>query len=300
MVLRFFLFACVFLFISCADTEFNNPYDPESPNYIGNRLSCSSSVEKSSNSAVLATLSSSSSLSFVDKSSSSAAVFSSSSTPSSSSVGCTAANNTSTQYCSNGTMKQYGSVTYEGQTYKTVVIGTQTWMAQNLNYNVSGSKCYDNKSANCDKYGRLYDWATAMTLLPDCNINICASQISAKHKGICPSDWHIPNDDEWNTLVYFVGGPSIAGTKLKSANGWNLYNGVSSGYDVYGFSALPGGNGYFDGSFDYSGNYGYWWSSSEVTANAAYYRSMYFSGEDTYWDYDYKNNILFSIRCVQD
>jgi len=142
---------------------------------------------------------------------------------------------TSTEYCSNGTLKQYGSVTDNGQTYKTVVIGDQTWMAENLNYNVTGSRCYGDNSGgdsqgNCAKYGRLYNWATAMDIVASCNNSVasCGATVSSKHQGICPPNWHIPSNADWNVLMKFVN-PSCTdnnncagtGTKLKAASGWN-------------------------------------------------------------------------------
>jgi uncharacterized protein (TIGR02145 family) len=189
------------------------------------------------------------------------------------------------------------SVTYEGETYQTVVIGTQTWMAKNLNYNAPGSKCYDDDEANCDKYGKLYNWATAMAL-PDCDYGTsCASQIGAKHRGICPNGWHIPSDAEWSTLTSYVG--SNAGTKLKATSGWNSYSGVPAGTDVYGFAALPGGGGPPDGSFLSAGYNGIWWTSTEIDANYAYGRDLHYSDENASW-FNGLKNFLRSVRCVQD
>jgi uncharacterized protein (TIGR02145 family) len=179
--------------------------------------------------------------------------------------------------------------------YKTVKIGNQVWMAENLNYNAEGSKCYDNDPANCGIYGRLYNWATAMALPPDCNSSSCSFQISAKHKGICPSGWHIPSDAEWQTLVNFAGGNEIAGKKLKTKNEWKSGNGD----DAYGFSALPGGLGVSGGYFLNVGNYGFWWSASEYDSDDAYYRGMHYSSEDVYYFSDFKSGLL-SVRCLQD
>ena len=198
----------------------------------------------------------------------------------------------------------YGTpVTYEGETYNTVVIGTQTWMARNLNYNVSGSKCgngsslSDANTATCDTYGRLYNWATAMALPSSCNSSLCASQVGAKHQGICPSGWHIPSDAEWTTLTNYVGGASTAGTKLKSREGWNSYSGVPSGSDTYGFAALPGG--YLGNMFSDVGNKGYWWSASVDYAYFAYHRNLPNFDEGVSRSSTRKSN-LQSVRCLQD
>jgi len=183
---------------------------------------------------------------------------------------------------------------------RTVVIGSQTWMAENLNCNVSGSKCYDNSETNCNKYGRLYDWATAMNLPSSCNSSTCASQVGAKHRGICPSGWHIPSDADWTALTDYVGGASTAGTKLKSREGWDSYSGVPLCTDIYDFAALPGGGGYSDGYFSRVGDGGYWWSASERNAYNAYSWGMSSYLVDVGRDYYDKYDGLFSVRCLQD
>jgi uncharacterized protein (TIGR02145 family) len=202
----------------------------------------------------------------------------------------------STEYCSNGTVKDYGSVTYEDKSYKTVVIGEQTWMAENLNYAASGSVCYNNQDSNCDTYGRLYNWATAMALSSNCNSAYCSSQIGTKYRGICPSGWHIPSDAEWSTLTDNAGS-SVAGTKLKAASGCNN-NG--NGTDYYGFSALPGGYGNSYGYFDGVGNYGRWWSSTENSYSGAYYRHMNYDIASVIRYDDGGKSHYLSVRCVQD
>jgi len=206
----------------------------------------------------------------------------------------------STQYCSNGTVRTYGSLPYD-KTYKTVLIGTQTWMAENLNYAAEGSVCYDNQDNNCVKYGRLYDWSTAMALPSKCNSTLSTADsdcgiTTPKHKGICPTNWHIPSDAEWTTLTNSVS--TNAGTKLKATSGWNYFSGVPSGSDTYGFAALPGGYGTSDGNFSYAGDNGLWWSSSENGAYYAYYRYMDY-GEGVYRD-GISKSYLRSVRCLQD
>jgi len=163
----------------------------------------------------------------------------------------------------------------DGKQYKKVTIGRQTWMAENLNYAASGSKCYDNKESNCQKYGRLYNWNTA--------------------KSVCPSGWHLPSKAEWEVLTATVGGEETEGKYLKTTRGWDSSNGV----DAFGFSALPGGSGYpGDHSDDqYIGTHGNWWISSENNTNHAYYRMIIF--DIASWASNYKT-ALFSVRCVQD
>ncbi|MDR3000490.1 MAG: leucine-rich repeat protein [Fibromonadaceae bacterium] len=166
----------------------------------------------------------------------------------------------------------------DGKKYKAIKIGYQfslrTWMAENLNFNASSSVCYENSESNCSTYGRLYNWSTALNA--------------------CPAGWRLPNNAEWQELVDFVG--NNAGTKLKIANGWN---GNGNGTDDFGFSALPGGIGDSDGSFDYVGNYGYWWSATESDARFSYFRSMSAVRGDVGRIY-YPKTGLLSVRCVQD
>jgi uncharacterized protein (TIGR02145 family)/uncharacterized repeat protein (TIGR02543 family) len=144
--------------------------------------------------------------------------------------------------------------------YKTVMIGTQTWMAENLDYNVEGSVCYNNSADSCTKYGRLYNWTTAMDVAANYAYTTWGGS-DVNHRGICPVGWHLPSSAEWTTLTSFVG--SSAGRKLKSQSGW--YNN-GNGTDEYGFSALPGGYGNSGGYFNNAGYYGYWWSATEGDA----------------------------------
>ena len=172
-------------------------------------------------------------------------------------------------------------------------------MAENLNYNVSGSKCYSDSESYCNTYGRLYDWSTAMNLASRCNSNSCPDQIQSKHRGICPSGWHIPSYDEGRTLSSYVqsnsGCSSCDARLLKSTSGWNS---GGNGTDQYGFSALPGGYGSSDGSFGDVGSLGYWWSTYESYSNVAYYQYMY-DFDSAGWNNRGKS-LLYSVRCLQD
>ncbi|MDR3012797.1 MAG: fibrobacter succinogenes major paralogous domain-containing protein, partial [Chitinispirillales bacterium] len=196
----------------------------------------------------------------------------------------------------------YGSFTddRDDQVYSWVRIGTQVWMAENLNYAASGSWCYDDDSANCDLYGRLYDWSTVMGFDASCNTTSCASQVQSFHRGICPDGWHVPSDAEWTTLVNFVGDSSTAGTRLRALTGWEpLSATLIPGTDDHGFSALPGGRrSTTDGGFWNVGARGLWWSATEDGAAFAWNRRMYSGYSSVYRNSWGKRNGL-SLRCVR-
>ena len=114
----------------------------------------------------------------------------------------------------------------DGQTYKTVTIGSQTWMAGNLNFGAMFSSCYESEVSNCDKYGRLYTWAVAMDSAgkwsangSGCSYNLLCSPTGVV-RGVCPEGWHLPTGTEWATLFTEVGGSDLAGKMLKSKSGW--------------------------------------------------------------------------------
>ena len=171
----------------------------------------------------------------------------------------------------------------DSKVYRKVTIGGKTWMAENLNFAAEGSTCYENNAGNCDKYGRLYNWTTALSA--------------------CPAGYHLPSDDEWTELENAVGGRSTAGTKLKSTVGWN---GNGNGTNDFGFLALPGGSGYSDGSFrgavDFgflASNFGSWWSAAEISTDLAWYRGMDYAYGEVNRNNNFKTNLL-SVRCVED
>jgi len=169
----------------------------------------------------------------------------------------------------------------DGKTYKWVKIGSQTWMAENLNYNAkNGSQCYYTP-ADCDKFGRLYNWATA--------------------KVACPKNWHLPTIAEWEVLVATVGDESTAGKYLKATSGWNCYGYSYNGTDSYGFRAIPSGAHLSVGNSINVGDGGDWWSSStfESDTNFAYYLFMLCVSNETTSHVNPKTGLL-SVRCVQD
>jgi uncharacterized protein (TIGR02145 family) len=196
----------------------------------------------------------------------------------------------------------------DGNVYNTVKIGTQIWMAENLKTTkysdgttipiVTANTLWSslstpyycwyglNEASYKASYGALYNWYTV-------------------NKGnLCPTGWHVPSDTEWTTLITYLGGPSVAGGKLKETetNHWQSPNAEAT--NKSGFSALPGGgffrilhpDSYF---FGYIGRNGYWWSCTE-----------YLSGDAYYWSIGYDISIVnraaifesdfFSVRCVRD
>jgi uncharacterized protein (TIGR02145 family) len=179
-----------------------------------------------------------------------------------------------------------------------VKIGNQVWMARNLDYDESGSLCYDNKDSNCEIYGRLYNWIIAMNLPENCISKSCISQVNVKHRGVCPVGWHVPSKDEWDVLRNYVidsYAEDVEGMHLKATSGWDS---DGNGLDTYGFAALPGGQG-IRSFFAFDGSNGLWWSSSEWYSDVAYDIYMTDSGDGTYWGGNEKSR-LHSVRCVRD
>jgi len=169
----------------------------------------------------------------------------------------------------------------DGTKYVYVAIGTQTWMAENLNYEVEDSRCHGDNSSNCTTYGRLYNWNAAIT--------------------ICPNGWRLPSREEWEALSSYVqstsgcSSSSCDAIKLKVTSGWSSGNGT----DEYGFSALPGGDQSFGAGFAGRGGYGFWWSFTENESNGyAYLRVMTFLSENAFSESRDKRG-LFSVRCLK-
>jgi uncharacterized protein (TIGR02145 family) len=210
----------------------------------------------------------------------------------------------------------------DGKTYKTVKIDEQVWMAENLNYKVEGSKCgdidnpktkrinnkdykngyteytvyplLDDNTKGCDKYGRLYNWETAMKA--------------------CPKGWHLPSDKDWYALYRSIdtassdGYSKTGGKHLKAKEGWN-YSSNGKDYsvnaeDTFGFSALPGGiviyNGSdIDGYLRSVGEHCVLWSSSNISVHEMGTHDGIVESDINYYK-KYDKSPLFSIRCVKD
>jgi uncharacterized protein (TIGR02145 family) len=191
----------------------------------------------------------------------------------------------------------------EGNFYKTVQIGNQVWMAENLrttklndgtaiplvtdntawgNLTTPGYCWYENDKATYgNTYGALYNWYAVNT------------------GKLCPTGWHVPSDGEWTILRDYLGGESVAGGKMKEAGTTHWQSPNTGATNESGFSALPGGFRFADGSFYNVGGTGYWWSSTEFESYWAKhpyllsnYSGMFQSG--------YFKNIGLSVRCVRD
>lgn len=178
--------------------------------------------------------------------------------------------------------------------YKTVRIGTQVWMAQNLNYKVDSSFCYASVEANCSQDGRLYLWAAAMGLHDSCNTKSCATQVTTIHRGVCPSGWHVPSDAEWLKLTDTSLAPDSAGAKLKAKIRWSPV-----GIDDYGFAVLPVGIRYGDGMYEKLETSGMFWSTFESSTWVAWERGFYYANATVSRSQSTKR-FGFSLRCIQD
>lgn len=148
----------------------------------------------------------------------------------------------------------------DGKIYKTATIGTQIWLAQNLDYCTSGSWCYDNNQANCDKYGRLYTWSSAMGLSSSFNATEANPAIPAQ--GICPEGFHVPTTDEWDALGEFAASATGSdNNSLRSVDSWTSSM-STPGSDDFGFAAYGSGR-YYMNNFADLGFKAYFWTSEE-------------------------------------
>lgn len=196
----------------------------------------------------------------------------------------------------------------DGNVYKTVVVGEQTWMAENLkttryatgdtipnvvnkeqwlNLTDGAWSYYKNEEKFNDVYGKLYNWHNVVD-----------------ERNVCPNGWHVPSDEEWKILADFIianGHEGKEGIALKSIQGWNNYDGLNgNGTDDYGFGALPGGNRNINGNFSHLGKNGYWWSTSEHANPVNAWSRYLYSNNSNIMNYEDFKNYGFSIRCLQD
>lgn len=193
----------------------------------------------------------------------------------------------------------------DGNVYKTVTIGTKTWMAENLRttkYNdgtaipnvtgndewsnlTTGAYCNYNNTSNVESiasYGRLYNWASVNT------------------GKLAPKGWHIPTDAEWTQLTDYLGGTNVAGGKLKETGATHWESTNMGATNESGFTALPGGLRNIYGIFTDIGKSGQWWSATESGASTAWNRNIVFYNSFVSSSVSSKNVVGNSVRCVKD
>jgi uncharacterized protein (TIGR02145 family) len=200
--------------------------------------------------------------------------------------------------------KTYGTMTdQQGNVYKTIVIGAQEWMAENLKTTIyrNGNAIanitdnaqwdglttgawasYNNDSQNDCPYGKLYNWYAV-----------------ADPGHVCPMGWHVPTDVEWTTLTDYLGGAAVAGGKMKTTGTQYWLSPNTDATNESGFSGLPGGGRYYGGDFLFVGSTGYWWSSSEYGPGDGWFRLLSYSSGNAFQDGYTKRN-GFSVRCLRD
>jgi uncharacterized protein (TIGR02145 family) len=184
------------------------------------------------------------------------------------------------------TEHEFGEMTdsRDGKRYKTIQIGDQEWMAENLAYAPSSQNywAYNNDDANLEFYGYLYDWQTAMD--------------------VCPEGWHLPSNEEWSELIDYLG--ENVGGKLKATG--TIEAGTGLWRDSYakttnetGFSALPGGLRLYNGGFNHIGLGGFWWSATEDNTYYAWCQHMSYLYSNVFRR-NYGKELGCSVRCVKD
>ena len=216
----------------------------------------------------------------------------------------------------------YGTLTDErdGKNYRTVVIGEQTWMAQNLNFKVENSFCKEYKheytytvivyidTVECLNWGRFYSWAAAVGKPEsECGYEKKCSLDSGHVQGACPSGWHLPDTTEWKTLFAAVGGQSIAGKKLKSKSSWDVFyeNGLSrpgNGTDDYGFSAKAAGikSMFYVDVIENSGVHAQFWSASETDSQGSSTVEFTYAFDEAFMYASSRKDEKKTVRCVKD
>jgi len=206
------------------------------------------------------------------------------------------------KYPTSSDNKTTGTVTdIDGNVYQTVKIGDQWWMAENLrviwyrNGDVipkvtdgiewarlsTGAYCnYNNNDSNAYIYGSLYNWYSVND-----------------SRGLAPEGWHVPSDAEWKTLASYLGGDAVAGGKMKESGTMHWANPGAT--NESGFSALPGGYRYANGTYDLMGYYAFYWSTTEFSSYYAWYRELR-DGESEVRHY-YNGKVQgYSVRCIKD
>lgn len=162
------------------------------------------------------------------------------------------------------------------QKYRTIKVGSRLWLADNLNYKMDGSFCYKDDESQCMAYGRLYTWDAAVNA--------------------CPQGFHLPTDDDFQSLWQAAGADFNAAYLLKAAYGWS---GETNGSDTLKFSAMPAGNRFDDETYGNLSKFAFFWSS-EASKEKQNARVWYMTSKSMAFSFMNKPKIFgFSVRCVQ-
>ena len=194
----------------------------------------------------------------------------------------------------------YGTFTdaRDGETYRTIQIGDQVWMAENLRFKADNSYAPDNEESNVKKFGRLYTWTSALDIPPEFSEQSPAKDIEMYRKmkdpnyqGIAPEGWHIPSNKEWEQLLSHLSEKSN-GRELRSTCFW-----LEPGYDSFGFFALPAGYRFDNGTFNHFGRRARFWSKDEYGKSNAFRLGLTDNSIDI--EGVYRSDAI-SIRCVKN
>jgi uncharacterized protein (TIGR02145 family) len=186
----------------------------------------------------------------------------------------------------------------DGQSYRTVRIGSQRWMARSLNHKVDSSFCYIDNADSCAKYGRLYPWQVAMAIDTSYAHKLWQGDTprdTLHHQGVCPAGWRMPSSGDWNTLVQTAGNShdDSAAIRLKAATFW-----ATPGTDVFGFDALPSGQRGADKVFQQLGGFFDFWTTVEGGASQARNAYLQYANYTTLGASSKAQ--AFSVRCLLD
>lgn len=200
----------------------------------------------------------------------------------------------------------------DGQSYTAIMIGSQCWMAENLNYGtkipgvneqtnngIVEKYCYDNLDANCDVYGGMYQWGEAVQYINGASNTTSWNPIPTGNiQGICPPGWHVPKDPEFNTLSGSIGGSGIGG-KMKEAGYVHWASPNTGATNSSGFTALPNGYRWVDNAFHAIFTSCQFWTATQTGLEDAYYRNLNYQSADFY-QFQFEKPCGHGIRCVQD
>ena len=190
----------------------------------------------------------------------------------------------------------------DGNRYRTVAVGEDVWMSENLRFAALGSYCYEDKDNRCRNYGLLYPWHVAMRLPEDFIENSLDSTsldaVALEHQGVCPDGWHIPRREEWLRLgEYAVSLRKGLGAALKSRDGWA--QGGEPVNNASGFNAIPAGSRYIDGEYAELGSSAYFWAAEGGAGMGAVYWNLINSKDNFTTAEDFEHS-AFSLRCVKN